>query len=87
MIWGESPYGAMDMAGNVSEWVFDYYSEAGYADLPSINPIRDTPLAMENRRVLRSGSWNQPRLLQLAYARRGEPPGFRAMDVGFRCAR
>ncbi len=87
MVWDESPYGAMDMAGNVSEWVSDYYAESGYADLSTINPLRDSPLKVETRRVVRSGSWLQPRLLGVSYARRAEMPGFRAVDTGFRCAR
>ena len=35
---GASPYGALDMAGNVSEWVADRYDENYYANSPRNNP-------------------------------------------------
>jgi formylglycine-generating enzyme required for sulfatase activity len=52
---GASPYGALDMAGNVSEWVADWY-EAYYS-------VRLDPLARPDRlprdcRPLRGGNWN-----------------------------
>jgi formylglycine-generating enzyme required for sulfatase activity len=36
---GASPYGVLDLAGNVSEWVVDWYNWDGYGDLPKDNPI------------------------------------------------
>lgn len=35
---GASPYGAMDMAGNVMEWVLDYYDPTYYSWAPDVNP-------------------------------------------------
>lgn len=35
---GASPYGALDMGGNVSEWVADWYSAEYYANSPDSNP-------------------------------------------------
>jgi formylglycine-generating enzyme required for sulfatase activity len=35
---GASPYGALDMVGNVREWVADWYDENYYNTMPSINP-------------------------------------------------
>jgi formylglycine-generating enzyme required for sulfatase activity len=35
---GASPYGALDMAGNVCEWTADWYDEAYYSGSPASNP-------------------------------------------------
>ncbi len=87
MPWGGSPYGAMDMAGNVAEWVADYYSEEGYADLALSNPLRSTAWQHDKRRVVRGGSWMMPRVLLLSYMRHGRPGTERSSDLGFRCAK
>jgi formylglycine-generating enzyme required for sulfatase activity len=56
---GKSPYGALDMAGNVWEWVHDWYDGAYYQNSSSSNPLGpdvgepSTGFA----RVLRGGSW------------------------------
>jgi formylglycine-generating enzyme required for sulfatase activity len=35
---GASPFGALDMAGNVREWVNDWYSDSYYSVSPGSNP-------------------------------------------------
>jgi formylglycine-generating enzyme required for sulfatase activity len=88
MIWGDSSYGVADMAGNVREWVYDYYSEEGYVDLPEINPVRETPRKADKRRTVRGGAWTLPRLLGLSYLRvLPRESSRRNLDLGFRCAR
>lgn len=51
---GASIYGALDMAGNVWEWVNDWYGDTYYASSPSSNPSGP---ASGQYRVLRGGSW------------------------------
>ncbi|MBA3391506.1 MAG: SUMF1/EgtB/PvdO family nonheme iron enzyme [Deltaproteobacteria bacterium] len=62
-VWGESPFGTRDQAGNVAEWTADAYvfteTIRGYAGLPSINPIRE-PSSSTSTRIVRGGSWRQP---------------------------
>jgi formylglycine-generating enzyme required for sulfatase activity len=80
---GKSPYGAYDMAGNVWEWVADWYGQGYYAGAPGRNP--QGPAAGEQR-VTRGGSWyNQPWLGRSAF-RTGLDPDVRDYSIGFRCA-
>ncbi len=51
---GDSPYGVIDMAGNVWDWVSDWYDENYYANSPASNPQGPTS---GKRRVVRGGSW------------------------------
>ena len=49
---GASPYGALDMMGNVWEWVADWYSESYYAGSPPQEPTRASV-----RAIPRSSRW------------------------------
>lgn len=51
---GASIYGALDMAGNVSEWVGDYYSDSYYQNTLASNPLGPDSGQF---RLLRGGSW------------------------------
>lgn len=84
--WGESPYGAADMAGNVREWTVDYYG-AKLDDLPEVAPVRSSPLLRRTDRVVRGGSWQLPLFTARVYFRSFAAPELRATDLGFRCAR
>lgn len=77
---GASPYGALDMAGNVSEWVSDW--EGTYPDGNVHNP--HGPSSGEYR-VFRGGSWfEEADSLRAAY-RSGSFPIYGFSESGFRC--
>jgi serine/threonine-protein kinase len=81
---GVSPYGALDMAGNVWEWTADWYDVKYYAG--SSAQLPQGPDSGQFR-VLRGGSWDDGRWHVRVAARRGDDPDFRDDGVGFRCAR
>jgi formylglycine-generating enzyme required for sulfatase activity len=55
---GASPFGILDLAGNVWEWVADYYDPKYYEGMPSQNPAGPSVAVGQGlRRVLRGGSW------------------------------
>ena len=84
---GASPYGALDMSGNLWEWVADYYSETYYQIAPSRNPISPS---WGKGRVMRGGSWASefdPYLAFVTTVFRLWNYDYISSDVlGFRCA-
>ena len=81
---GASIYGVHDMAGNVWEWVDDWYHRTYYSTGTKNNPKGFTEGEFKS---LRGGSWvNFPDSLRSAF-RRWSRPDVRFNDTGFRCAR
>ena len=96
---GASPFGVLDMAGNVWEWVADYYNGRYYEESPSTNPMGADNGGLNYLRVIRGGSF-QDNLFNLRVSNRGyevgpdpsalpnEPAyyGRSSVKIGFRCA-
>ena len=80
---GASPYGALDMAGNVWEWTADWYSDTYYHQSEGRNP--KGPEA-GSRRVVRGGSWLNPARLSRCATRIGQYPKSGTSFIGFRLA-
>jgi sulfatase modifying factor 1 len=80
---GASPYGVHDLAGNLYEWVADWYDEGFYTPLPTLNPRG--PVA-GTAKVQRGGSYiNGPYRLRASFRTKGDPTEHDP-HVGFRCA-
>jgi formylglycine-generating enzyme required for sulfatase activity len=76
---GASPFGALDMAGNVSEWTADSYARY---QATGLQDPRD-----RGKRVIRGGSWYDSRPAYVtATVRSKQQPSDRSSYIGFRCA-
>ncbi len=90
---GASAYGILDMAGNVWEWVYDWYNK-DYYKTQNLPPDPTGPEKGTNR-VFRGGSfesWSKPeRELRVTYREIGAPASVtnrpaKGPNLGFRCA-
>jgi len=78
---GASWWDALDMAGNVWEWVNDWFGE--YQSTAQNNP---TGPETGEYRVLRGGSWHLNAYFIRSALRVGNQPHITTNDIGFRCA-
>ena len=79
---GASQYGALDMSGNVWEWVNDWYSDTYYSVSPYINP---PGAATGTEKLLRGGSWWSGWYHERVADRFHYNPSSANGLVGFRC--
>jgi formylglycine-generating enzyme required for sulfatase activity len=77
---GASPYGALDMAGNVLEWVSDWYM--AYPEAPRTFPEYGTTY-----KVARGGGFSGFNSITRTYYRSVARPSTRSEWIGFRCVK
>lgn len=82
---GASPYGVMDMAGNVAEWVSDYYDRYYYSDAPTTDPPGPTQTIFTFYRTVRGGNFTTPAALMEIFRRVYVNTYVSPDYVGFRC--
>ncbi|MFC2080593.1 formylglycine-generating enzyme family protein [Bacteroidota bacterium] len=77
-------YGLYDMAGNVVEWVNDFYAKDYFLNSPAENPQGPT---YGKRRVIRGGGWRSGISCNTCWFRQSLRPYWVDINVGFRCAK
>ena len=81
---GKSDYGVYDLAGNVSEWVFDWHLAEYYLFSPKANPQGHSK---GSYKVIRGGNWrNNAEDIRMTY-RNATVPKLREKTIGFRCVK
>jgi formylglycine-generating enzyme required for sulfatase activity len=81
---GSTVYGAFDMAGNVAEWVSDWYDPAFYQN-PSASGLNPTGPTSGDQKVVRGGSWDAKPFFARSVHRQSADPVGGYLWVGFRC--
>ncbi|MBT5550177.1 MAG: SUMF1/EgtB/PvdO family nonheme iron enzyme [Nitrospina sp.] len=87
-----NPFGLHDMAGNVNEWVSDWFEIRYYRNSPKDNPtgpVRTNPSKRKGggtQKVYRGGAWQTDWNSQRSAWRKGFETDYRLEGTGFRCA-
>ncbi|BDD12560.1 hypothetical protein FUAX_49920 (plasmid) [Fulvitalea axinellae] len=82
---GASPYGAMDMAGNLFEWTADWFDPAYFKNSPKKNPKGPKT---GHHKTLKGSSWlMRTDAGMMSSVRSGYSPLGQGYVVGFRCAK
>lgn len=76
-----NPWGLYDVHGNAWEWMQDFYSESYYAKSPAADPKGP---ASGRQHVVRGGSWHVTADSWRSTTRKGYPPDYRGISIGFR---
>ncbi len=82
---GASPFGVLDMAGNVAEWVSDWYSPDYYRS-PNASGLNPIGPAAGDQKVVRGGSWDAKPFFARTVHRQSFVPSQAGAWLGFRCA-
>ncbi len=81
---GNSPYDVFDMAGNIEEWVMDWFNSESYAEADRRNP---TGPEEGTSRIVRGGSYLSTAVSLRASSRWAYPPDSQLSRLGIRCGR
>ena len=84
MTFAPNDYGIYDIAGNVREWVLDWFDPSYYENSPTDNP--QGPVSGEFR-ASRGGSWSDGDWFIQFHKRHWDNPVETGINQGFRCAK
>lgn len=84
---GNSPYGCVDMAGNVWEWCSDWFNPNEFKNRLKEGTANPQGPVEGQLRSVRGGSWQMEIGYVHAASRQGKEPALKHQDVGFRVVR